>query len=226
MALSNWDTLAVDFSGKSCEGIFKAPSGVEVEIYKNWLYVRDEKGWQSKPPTYIHPTVMEISEGCLQYKDVHIMAIRGPQSGVFAVVYAGEYGKELGIVGMGVSGYDYPSEGPCEAVWVGVRPSTAEWFQDKLRATHTRRDIMRGGGPVGPNGEFRDTASPMVCEEHDIDAPEIVRTLELTVAKRFNQGDAYFAKHLGEPVPSTVPGKSEPTILSNMIEQMKKDTPT
>jgi hypothetical protein len=140
------------------------------------------------------------------------------------VVYAGEYGEEQGIVGMGVSGYDYPSEGPCEAVWVGVRPSSVEWFQAKLRASYLKQDIIRGSSGDGKGG-LEEIVEPSSYEEFELWVPDVVRKLDLTIAKRFNQGDAYFAKHLGGPIPSTVPGKSEPTILSNMIEQMKKDTP-
>jgi hypothetical protein len=85
MALSNWDTLAVDENGESTNGVFISKLGVSVEFYKNWLYVRDEKAWQDGG-RFVSPTVMQIEEGTLSYKDVNIVARRGPQNGVYAVI--------------------------------------------------------------------------------------------------------------------------------------------
>ncbi len=90
MALSNWDTLALDESGRPTNGVFTSPLGIVVEIYKNWLYVRDSKGWESGGG-YVEPTIMEIQHGSLSYKDVQISAIRGPKNGVYCVVQSAVY---------------------------------------------------------------------------------------------------------------------------------------
>lgn len=94
MALSNWDTLAVDENGNSTNGVFISPLGVSVEFYKNWLYIRDAKGWQDGG-RFVEPTVMQVEHGTLSYKDIGIIAIRGPQNGVYAVVQTTIYAPSL-----------------------------------------------------------------------------------------------------------------------------------
>lgn len=94
MALSNWDTLAVNQTGESTNGVFVSPLGVSVEFYKNWLYVRDKQGW-NKGGRFVEPTVMQVEHGVLHYKDVSITAIRGPQNGVYAVVQSTVYPPHL-----------------------------------------------------------------------------------------------------------------------------------
>ena len=59
MALSNWDTFAVDEKGEPTDGRFTSALGVEVEIYKNWLYVRDEQAWRDGG-RFVSPTVMSM----------------------------------------------------------------------------------------------------------------------------------------------------------------------
>src|SRR5271154_4408257 len=85
MALSNWDTLAVDEKGEPCSGSFVSPLGIEIEIYKNWLYVRDAKAWVESDHCFTNDTIMQIENGKLRYKDVEITAIRGPKNGVYCV---------------------------------------------------------------------------------------------------------------------------------------------
>jgi hypothetical protein len=93
-ALSNWDTLALDQDSAPTTGVFTSPLGVEVRIYKNWLYVSDKKAWQ-KGGEFVEDTVMEIWEGVLTYKDVHIRARTGPKAGVYCVVYTQQYPPPL-----------------------------------------------------------------------------------------------------------------------------------
>lgn len=126
MALSNWDTLAINHLGEPVNGIFDSPSGVQVQFYKNWIYVRDAKAWE--PNTgWAEPTIAMIEFGSLSYKDVHIEAWRcGHQSGVCAAIWSG-YGKDLtGMVGCGVYGF-------ADHTWVGVSQDTLEALQFGLR---------------------------------------------------------------------------------------------
>lgn len=45
VALSNWDTLAIDHNNNSINGVIKSKMGVTVRIYKNWLYIEDNIAW-------------------------------------------------------------------------------------------------------------------------------------------------------------------------------------
>lgn len=126
MALSNWDDWSVDDKGKSCSGEFTSNAGVRIAVYKNWLYVYDEKAWEENSG-FAKPVIMNIDEGHLQYKDVHIVAIRGPQEGVFAAVWSGyeHLDNFKGMIGCGVYGYN-------GSEWVGVKQETLRWFEGKL----------------------------------------------------------------------------------------------
>lgn len=121
MALSNWATLAVNQEGP-CAGAVRNHHGVTIEIYKNWLYVQDPKGWDEETG-FVGPYVMQINEGDISFKGWKVIARRGPQNGVFVVAYSAGYDKESKsedyqakyidrriLVGCGVYGYSSHEE--------------------------------------------------------------------------------------------------------------------
>jgi len=127
MALSNWDTLAVDHNNNFINGAIKSKMGVIVEIYKNWLYISDNVAWQNG--SYAKPVVSEIHYGSLIYKDVFIYAKRGPQQGVYCIVhtpiYINKNEKPNLMVGIGCYGYDGDN-------WVGVRHESVDFLTEML----------------------------------------------------------------------------------------------
>jgi len=195
MALSNWDTLAVDENGESTNGIFTSPNGVSVEFYKNWLYVRDKKGWQ-EGGRFVEPTVMQVDNGTLSYKDVSICAIRGPQNGVYAVVESTIYPphltedcakckakaksywhekncadfvdtKHLVMIGCGVYGYDGEE-------WVGVDDESkkflASWIQkadqDELAMPRSLFNKLSGEAEIKAHFATKGQTVTRVTEEN------------------------------------------------------------
>ena len=127
MAFGNYADFAVNEKGERCLAIIKSPLGVEVEIYKTWLYVRDERAWV-EGGGYIKPTVMRVEEGRFHYKDVSIIAKRGPQSGVYAVVFWIIRSPEpiydvFGMAGCGVYAYNEAGE------FVGVTAAAGAFLQ-------------------------------------------------------------------------------------------------
>jgi hypothetical protein len=148
MALSNWGTLAMDKEGKSINGVFKSPQGVVVRIYKNWIYVEDANAWQDGG-AFVEPTIMEIQEGILTYKDTQIIAKRGPQNGVYCVVYTLPYRENFDLM-TGIGCY-----------WVGVEQASVE---------HMAKLCTNGG-------ELFEAADWMVVEEvlHSIDFSKALR---------------------------------------------------
>jgi hypothetical protein len=124
MALSNYDTLAVNEKGESINGVLVTPLGVRVEIYKNWLYVYDSAAWR-KGGAFVKPCIAEIQHGELRYLDLSVCAVRGPQDGVYVVAWYDE--QEIhGIAGCGVVAY-------VGNALVGVLRDSIGWFQAKLR---------------------------------------------------------------------------------------------
>ena len=216
MALSNWDTMAFALDGQPIAGTFTSPSGVVVSVYKNWIYVEDDKAW-TEGSGYSHPVVLEVQEGRLTYKDVDMVAIRGPQTGVFVFAAShpiGPDGKrdhktDIGMLGIGVYGYDDRGE------FVGVTQETLDWLRAKL-SEKVKVDTS-GWDPALMAMEALD---PLY--EHVLDVPEGFRSIDLGVGQRFNQGDAYFAGKLGTLVPATSPGEPAPTVMSRIIADMSQ----
>ena len=90
MALSNWDTLAFGNDGKPCNGILEGFDGQSAEIYKNWVYIHDHKGWH-EGCGYSKPVIAEVSFGNISLAGFHITARHGPQNGIFVYVECVKY---------------------------------------------------------------------------------------------------------------------------------------
>ena len=233
MALSNWDTLAFDAEGKSCGGSFVNDKN-SVDIYKNWLYVRAPKMWVAGD-SYTKPTIAEIHSGEVTLAGFEISAEREPQNGVFVFVKYGPYDKRRMGGGIGCYGYENTvakvlaehnrlnenSEDWCssssisgekvsryvsnfrtgeeiehdhESEWVGVQPATLTAYFAWMAKLH---------------GEDKDVVGWMLkCAE--------------SPAFRCNQGDAYFAEHIGFDYPATEVGKVEKPVLETLIKNMEQ----
>ena len=230
MALSNWDTLSINELGESLNGIFVSPLGVEVSFYKNWLYVRDEKAWQDGG-AFIQPTVMQIDSGNLQYKDVHVEAVRGPQNGVFALITTG-YGQDIkAVVGCGVSGYEYPPA-PCghDANVLGSMSTSGEencpCGNDSCWHTYCAEceQMIPEAEWVGVNAESIAFLKKMLLDNVGdwLDPEEVENHVftkmaaALDAGLRFNQGDAFFAAAFGTEIPATPHGEADEPSLSAM----------
>lgn len=184
MALSNWDTLAVDHDSNPINGVIKSKMGVQIKIYKNWLYVEDDVAWQEG--RYTEPTIMEIHSGNLTYKDVAIYAEKGPQNGIYCVVCTPSWvdekaGKKpdamIGIGCYGCSGDE----------WVGVHSGSVDFLISMIKLN---------------------------IDNLPWSYKEILEGLNFKKALRFNQGDEYFANELDFSTPaSTIGESSEPIIM-------------
>lgn len=238
MALSNWDTLAVNEKGEPTNGVFTSPLGVSVSIYKNWLYISDKTAWR-EGCGYVEHTVMEIMEGSIRYMDVHIEAKRGPQNGVYAVVWVEGYKyaprdestdhklvedafdqtkyPDRGMVGCGVYGFENES-----GDWVGVKLSSLMWFRETMADQHEEVIAWASGGDEDGKGH------PIVSMVHKwSNIPDWARAMGFGEAVRFNQGDAFFAeKGSIDPNIGTKPGEAVEPALMQAIKQMAEDKPT
>lgn len=186
MALSNWDTLALNQDGP-CDGNFVSPLGISVGIYKNWLYVLDPQmaraGGRFDAST---GTVMQVDAGSISYHDVQIEAVRGPQAGIYTVVQDGDQV----MIGCGVYGWaeregddivissseDFDRYVP--PPWLGVEPESVEFLYI--------------------------TALELLGVDHPMMAPARWENLV-----RFNQGDAVLAGALQLGPVGTSPGESQ-----------------
>jgi hypothetical protein len=125
VALSNWDTLAFNAKGQASPGEVENRHGVTLEIYKNWLYVRDPKTWK-EGRQYTKPVIAEIGEGTIQIGGFDIVAKRCGQNGVMVVAgyHSAKYKRHYFFGGIGCSGYK--NEIPEICARLGLDP-TLEW---------------------------------------------------------------------------------------------------
>ena len=220
MALSDYDILAFDENGQSTRGVFESPAGVIVEFYKDFLYVGDERAWR-EGSSYLHPTVMKIEQGELNYMDVRVRAIRGPQDGVYAVVSSGTTYTYEGskpfrcMIGVGCNGYrHYFADG------TRTEPEIIHWSSDDpvQRDEQGRKIETRW---EGVSDDALACLRDMIADDDEL--PEALRHTDMSTLVRFNQGDAYIADHVGAPVPATTPGESEQPILIQALTSEQGD---
>ncbi len=167
MALSNWTTVAWNENGDPCEGKIEA-NEVIVEIYKNWLYVRDEKAWRESSG-YMRPVVMKVLCGQLEYCGLKIIASRGRNDELFVVIEYdnNDYTERRQLIGIACYGYD-------DEEYVGVTEGTKKEFLDWIEKS---RDDWPPGVYI-----HSDTIDKIKGNDQH---------------KEFNQGDAFLVKELG-----------------------------
>lgn len=224
MALSNWDTLAIDLDGNPTNGVFKSQrSGATVELYKNWIYVRDPKAWREGDGRYVNDVVLEIQHGSLCYQNIHIAAMRGPQQGVFVVCWTVDYNekpaKYEGMIGCGVYGFDNED-------WVGVTKESLDflkewitkgepaWDEEEIEkeAEWFKEAIERGTANCSLE-EFKKKKR----EQMSYDFDDRIRKVDFSRALRFCQGDGFFENALGEERSGTPVGEADTPVLLKLL---------
>jgi len=131
MALSNWDDKAWDIKGNPMPSIIEFGT-VSVEVYKNWLYVKDPAAWDENS-VWSSPNIMEINEGDFQYKRILIRAIRGPQNSILTRIQCGYINDSDYAVMYVIGAYGYDDSGD----FVGVLPETVTEFRKWLKKEYS-----------------------------------------------------------------------------------------
>jgi hypothetical protein len=124
MALSNWDILAIDENGNPTNGVFETPLGIKAEIYKNWVYIHDEKAWREKGG-FVKDVVMEVNNGKIHYMDLNLFTeFSEEHNAIFVMAWNGwKYDNTLkAMYGIGAYGFDGD-------VYVGISKQCFEDFQ-------------------------------------------------------------------------------------------------
>lgn len=229
MALSNWDTFAIDHEGKNSGGSFTSAQGVTVETYKNWLYISDPQAWR-KGGGYTEPIVMQVSEGIFIYQDVRVVAIRGPKNGIYFCAYTEKYENSSytikGIVGIGCSGY-------VGSRWVGTGKrdlaflkrqllcKTSYWQMEMAPSPRSKR-LLKKKYKTNP-AKLKSVTKTRKFKKvkynvHDI--PEVFQNLDLSQGVRFNQGNAFFAANMGTPLQESKPGEATEPMMTQLIDEI------
>lgn len=251
MALSNWDTFSIDHNNKSCNGVFvsKTVPGVSVEIYKNWLYLRDKKSWRKKT-AYIKPTIMEINSCSLNYMGIHIYAKRGPKYGVYCIIEEHDYNSKTkrvfnynAMIGIGCEGYKDPvyeyfkeknqldkyesggwhsGSGNCNEnhEWVHF----IENCETKEYIELTEEQYEEYSAWVGVEQEELDFLQEMLDEKiKNYEVDKRMEKINLSKGERFNQGNAFFSKALtGKNIVNQKIGEKDVIIATELIKGVTK----
>lgn len=119
MALGNWADVAFDLEGKPRAGVFRAPTGLRIEIYKNWVYVK--RGGSVIMETASCDLNVRMVDAC---STTRLVASRTNGVLFVAVLHAdysaaGQPTAFSGMVGLGCYGYEGDE-------WVGVREQQLE----------------------------------------------------------------------------------------------------
>lgn len=84
MALSDYETLAVNEKAEPCYGEMESFTNSTLEIYKNWLYVRDPKK-HHKGCEYTNNVIAQINSGNINISDFEIISTRVKRQGAIFV---------------------------------------------------------------------------------------------------------------------------------------------
>jgi hypothetical protein len=256
MALSNWDLLAFNNEGKSCNGVLENPGsgilggsrGSKVEIYKNWLYVHNKKMW-NKGLGYNRPVIAEIWSGDINLSGFEIHVIRGSQDSIFIYVETKKYLKKKIITkrmaGIGCCGYSdilpilIKKAGVKEEDWDDIFESTCSYDNKTTITLHCSKkeneDIKYEKFEFTETDELKSKWIGVLSSTYD----EFIKWLKeretedeftkdyfdwinsFEIAQRCNQGDMYFAKHLGIDIPNTKIGEVDTPVLEKIVENIK-----
>ena len=120
MALSNWDTFAASTEPGREGGVFPLGRGLSAEVYKNWLYIRQD-GREG-----VLGSVNEA--GDMHLGDASLVVRRTDEDSTVLVVARRGYGEtEAGFAAIGCYGFEGED-------WIGVRPHQVEALTALVRS--------------------------------------------------------------------------------------------
>ena len=240
MALSNWDTLAIDPDGNPTKGEFQIGDYV-VEIYKNWIYLKNSNLWKHlKNPSFTGGVLGQIESGNFYFDGFYIWATRGSQNSIQMIVKESTEGKIF--AGVGCYGFEDLEKDYLESKGYVV-PDDVFFF-----STHLKNE---DGSLSEYIGFYKNDEKILVKVDDGVDLHPFVGVKEKTLEElknfitdsldlnsgyaskkdkewfesiswenliRYNQGDAFFANHLSsEVIPGTEVGNPEPPIINTYL---------
>lgn len=246
MALSDYDHLIWDSEGNSVLKGQKFPSGLVVEPYKNWLYLRHAKMWR-KGGSFMYPTIGRIDEGTLQVNDVGInmktvdlVTKENRPFGLTRFFYVECWRSKKPIRLGGIICYGHYDD----AVWYArlAGKATVGWDWSLTSSWKSDSKITTAAlWGIGPNQQTEEIPLPnyddsyekswhgvsqeMVEAYHKWEVPnkEWLEKVKSKVPERHNPGDAFFARAFKTNTPtSPVGSKKSLPVLAGMLKGLGK----
>jgi hypothetical protein len=183
MAMSNWTLLAFDNEGAPCSGEAEFPSGLRVELYKNWVYLHHPQMW-TENQSFVSDTIAQVNSGDLNIGGVNIIVERFRGNGIdydsaaFVLATYQEWSETpqffAGIVDYGYVGEDY----------IGLSSDTYQHFLTWIDAQV---------------GEYSSKARKAWVDK-----------VHASNGLSANQGDLYFSQVIGTDSQAVTPGDTPP----------------
>jgi hypothetical protein len=249
MAMSNYDLLAFDNKGNPCNGILKSGNTI-AKIYKNWLYIENTKMWNKDESSFSRPTIAQINGGgfCnIGKMEIHT-AWDTHQNSILVFCQYNHYGKKRHtkkrMVGIGCSGFLDTTSIYIEKM--GLDP-TKYWFggsshhdgiskeivscfmNDKIEEHIVPKEFVISfedswiGVDQQTYKSFLKFLEDLV-ENYTLDK-EYFEIINKQTPLRANQGDLYFADHLGLKHEGTPIEESETPMIGNIIKKIAESKP-
>jgi hypothetical protein len=222
MALSNWEMLAFNDEGTPGTGAMTT-GPASVEIYKNKMYVRDDRMWHGGS-RWIKPTIMEVYDGHFLVSDFEVFATRHwRQNSFFCYVEANLESNVRRMCGIGcyafATAFDYALKMGldldldwhlCSEYDGGVSKRYIERFYDetndnvKVEKIEVPPDMIIADEWVGVT---KDTYEAFIAwlgsvKEETNMPDDWFEKVKSNKALQFNQGDAYLCDALDKDIPA------------------------
>jgi len=118
MSSGNWDYKAWNEKGKNTMPIFKCFDGTEIELYKNWIYLRTEG------------KTIAVFNGELEGNSFYLYAERVKlQDAIFVVVYDPNADKHF----FGIGAYGWNDDVDWDD-WIGISDALGEKFIEWVKS--------------------------------------------------------------------------------------------
>jgi hypothetical protein len=183
-------------------------------------------------------TIAHINEGCMQLAGFDLIIARhAAQEAVFVLART----KDEWMAGIGCSGYDDKKPvlmadlGVLEADWdsvsnwsgtkdgndsVGLHCFRGDEVQEFTVPYELKYQTIWTGVLPSTVIAFRAWLLTVLPKQSDKPDHEWVNAINWNHATRSNQGDAFFVKHLGGELPTSVAGEAEPPLLTIFVEEV------
>jgi len=241
MSLSSWDTLAFNTEGEACNGVLVV-GNASVEIYKNWLYVRNKEMWKEKEGQFTNNVIAEINHGHVELSRFDIIAKRHDEQNSIFVCATSGYGEDKKVL-VGIGCYGFLDTARIYVEKMGLDPNK-EWMGGSSHHDGITEEVVscftEGGveDHIVPKdivisyenawvGVSETTYKAFIeflidMEEGGMIDKEYLDKIKKAEALRFNQGDAFFSKALIQDIPATEIEQSEQPIFSKIISSLNK----
>jgi len=181
----------MDHTGKPCKGEFISTKGVKVEIYKNWILLKDQ-AWSKVGERFVVPYTMHLYTSRLHYSNVSVASLFIGRT-IYMAVWEGYENWEK---------YDAPPF----AGMVGIGTMATGGKNKYIGVTKEHIAKLK---------KFLNTQTTTYA----VNIPKTLANLDLSKGKRYNQGDMFFHDYLGLPSQCSTVGDAKEPVISKMLKE-------